>query len=209
MKIKICGITQEDNMHHAAALAPDYMGFIFYPPSPRDVSGKISTLPMGSLPGNIKKVAVLVNMPLQQAVNLVQSYRFDLVQLHGNESPGYCTAMRKNVPVIKAFSIKDSLPDDLRLYEECCDYFLFDTKTDKPGGSGMSFDHTVLNSYALDVPFFLSGGIRPEHAAHLKTIENPRLFALDVNSKFETSPGVKDVALLNTFIQKLKSTGVL
>jgi phosphoribosylanthranilate isomerase len=205
MKLKICGIAQQENMLEVAALGPDYMGFIFYPPSQRDVSEKIEHLSFSDIPAEIKKVAVLVDMPLQQAIRLVEKYGFDLVQLHGNESPGYCLEMKRHTMVIKVFRIMDRLPDNLGLYEDCCNYFLFDTKADKPGGTGLTFDHSVLKNYHLDILFFLGGGIGPEHADELLSLGHPMLYAIDINSRFEIKPGIKNITLLKEFINEIKA----
>ncbi|TVQ84832.1 MAG: phosphoribosylanthranilate isomerase [Bacteroidetes bacterium] len=203
VKIKICGITQTDNMLEIAALLPDYMGFIFFKNSPRDVSDKIDGLPLNGLPAAIKKVAVFVNIPLEDSENIIRKYAFDRVQLHGNESPDYCKSLQKIVPVIKAFGITDKLPDELAAYENCCDYFLFDTLGKNAGGTGTAFDHAILKNYTMSKPFFLAGGIGPEHLkddAFRKVTTHPSLYALDINSRFETSPGVKDVGLIEKFI---------
>jgi phosphoribosylanthranilate isomerase len=205
MKIKICGITQKENMLEVTALGPDYMGFIFYPPSPRDVSEKIEHLPIHDIPAKVKKVAVLVDMPLQQAIRLLDKYKFDAVQLHGVESPGYCLEMKRHTQVIKVFRIKESLPENMDLYEDCCNYILFDTQADKPGGTGLAFDHNVLKNYHLDIPFFLSGGIGPEHAEAVLSLDHPMLYAIDINSRFENKPGIKNISSLREFINKLKS----
>ncbi len=201
-KIKVCGITQESNMLKIAALSPDYLGFIFYKPSPRDVSHSIKQLPLHQLPPSIGKVAVMVNIPLDSALDIVETYGFDLVQLHGQEGPGYCSEMRKQRPVIKSFSIKEQLPENLDYYYHSCDYFLFDTQSQLPGGSGKSFDHSILQDYREDVPFFLSGGIGPGYENKKKPLRHPALHALDINSRFEVRPGVKDTALVKSFIDK-------
>ena len=209
VKIKVCGITQKQNMLKIAALKPDYMGFIFFENSPRDVSNKINGLPLSELPAAIKKVAVFVNKPLEDAENIIRRYGFDRVQLHGNESPEYCRKLQKTVPVIKAFGISDKLPDELASYENCCDYFLFDTKGKNAGGTGKAFDHAILKNYTMTKPFFLAGGIGPGHLQDgnfRKVITHPSLHAMDINSRFETSPGVKDVGLIERFIEGKRRT---
>lgn len=204
MKIKVCGNTQSANLTQVADLMPDYLGFIFYKPSPRDVSATICQLPLNEIPSQIQKVAVLVDMPLGEALQLIKKYGFDVVQLHGSESPEYCGEIKKDVPVIKAFPIINYLPKNIDLYEGICDYFLFDTKGDKPGGTGIAFDHTILNDYHGNTPFFVSGGIEPCHAGKLKTMGHKMLYAADINSKFETAPGVKNIELVRQFICELK-----
>jgi phosphoribosylanthranilate isomerase len=203
-KLKICGITEIANMLEVAALKPDFMGFIFYSPSPRDVSEKIEQLPLYELAKEIQKVAVMVNMPLEDAIETIEKYGFDMVQLHGQESPDYCLEIQKYAKVIKAFSVKDYLPRNLDEYENSCDYFLFDTKADKPGGTGLKFDHHILNQYKGTKSFFLSGGIGPEYELNNNTFVHPMLYAMDINSRFETAPGIKNVALIKQFIKKVK-----
>jgi phosphoribosylanthranilate isomerase len=203
-KLKVCGITQTANMLEIEALKPDYMGFIFYPPSPRDVSEKIKQLPLHDLAKDINKVAVMVNMPLGDAIETIEKYGFDMVQLHGQESPDYCLEIQKHTKVIKAFSVEDHLPRNLDEYTNCCDYFLFDTKADKPGGTGLKFDHHILNQYKGTKSFFLSGGIGPEYDLSKNTVVHPMLYALDINSRFESSPGIKNIALIKQFIKKVK-----
>jgi phosphoribosylanthranilate isomerase len=203
VKIKICGITQKDNMLEIAALLPDYMGFIFFENSPRDVSDRINELPLSKLPASIKKVAVFVNKPLEEAEKIIHKYGFDRVQLHGDESPEYCRKLQEIVPVINAFGITNKLPDELAAYENCCDNFLFDTLGKNAGGTGTTFEHDILKDYTMNKPFFLAGGIGPEHItndAFRKVITHPSLHALDINSRFETSPGIKDVGLIEMFI---------
>jgi len=203
LKIKICGITQADNMLEIAALLPDYMGFIFYEKSARDVSGKINELPLSKLPVSIKKVAVFVNKPIEEAEEIISRYGFDRVQLHGDESPEYCRKLQEIIPVIKAFGITNKLPDELAAYDNCCDYFLFDTRGKNAGGTGTTFNHNILKDYTMTKPFFLAGGIGPEHItndAFRKVITHPSLHALDINSRFETSPGIKDVSLIEKFL---------
>jgi len=195
-KLKICGITETQNMWDVAELNPDYMGFIFYTPSPRDVSEKIGSLPIQKLPDTIKKVAVLVNMTLDGALQVIELHGFDVVQLHGQETPEYCRKVQEKAQVIKAFSVKDQLPPNLDDYSQACNYFLFDTKADKPGGTGICFNHEILKQYDKNIPFFLSGGIGPEYFAGSDRLKHPRLYAWDINSRFESSPGIKNIELL-------------
>jgi phosphoribosylanthranilate isomerase len=183
-------------MWEVAALNPDFMGFIFFPPSPRDVSDKIASLPLHELPERIKKVAVLVDMPINDALNLIGRNEFDLVQLHGKETPDFCMKIKKKIPVIKAFSVKNDLPANLDDYTDVCDYFLFDTKADKPGGTGIRFNHDILKQYNKNVPFLLGGGIGPDYFKDSNRFEHPMLYAWDINSRFESSPGIKNIELL-------------
>jgi phosphoribosylanthranilate isomerase len=202
-KLKICGMKYADNLQEMAALKPDFLGFIFYPPSPRDVSRIIDTLTLHNLSESIKKVAVFVNMDIADATDIISRYNFDAVQLHGNETPDYCNALSKMVPVIKAFSVYDKMPDNINDYEESCDYFLFDTKTELPGGSGLAFDHQVLAGYKSSKPWFLSGGISSETDLTFAGKKIPIPFAIDINSRFEISPGIKNADQVKDFIHRI------
>ncbi len=206
--IKICGITRQKNMQDTATLQPAYLGFIFYTASPRDVSEKIKTLLLRKLPSTIKKVAVVVDKPMADVVELIDIHKFDLIQLHGNETPEYCAQLQKRAKVIKAFRVWDELPQGLNQYAHVCDFFLFDTKTDRPGGSGKSFHHDLLNEYNGAVPFFLSGGIGPDFDLSSPVMKHPMLHALDINSRFELQPGIKNIALIEQFIVKWRKTEI-
>lgn len=212
-RIKVCGITRKENIRQVAALQPDYMGFIFHGPSPRDVSELIDDLPLSEIPDSIKKVAVMVNKPLEKALSIVQRYAFDTVQLHGEESPEYCRKMGRKVKVIKAFGVDENLPGNFQEYLDCVDYFLFDTLSKKRGGTGIAFNHLLLKDYTFDKPYFLAGGIAPgfkldELIAHLAPTRegNKNLpFALDINSRFETGPGIKDLELVRQFMNRVRT----
>jgi len=204
VKIKVCGMTQNNNMLQIAALVPDYLGFIFYKPSSRDVSDTIDQLALDQLPRSIAKVAVMVNQPLDSALEIIKRYSFDMVQLHGSENPAYCEKLQKTIPVIKAFAVMNSLPENLNDYADSCSYFLFDTKADKPGGTGLSFDHSVLVDYNLKRAFFLSGGIGPDFTLDNPMLSHPQLHAIDINSRFETEPGLKNVVWTGEFLRKLQ-----
>ncbi len=205
MLIKVCGITNNRDIESISDLNPDYMGFIFYPPSPRDVSEKIARLSTASIPAGIKKVAVLVNESEERALEIIDKYGFEAVQLHGNEPPAYCSRLKKSCEVIKSFRIKERLPGLISQYEGKCDLFLMDTAADKPGGTGRKFDHSILNGYRYETPFLLSGGIGPEDADYICSIRLKAMAGVDVNSRFETSPGIKSAAELEKFIMKCKT----
>lgn len=200
LKLKICGMKK--NPLEVAALQPDYMGFIFWEPSQRYFKG---TLP--HLPHRIKKVGVFVDATLTKVLARIEDYQLLLVQLHGNESPEYCAAVKEKAPhvaVIKVFSIKDDFDFSiLASYEPVCDFFLFDTKGKLPGGNGYTFDWKVLKKYPSTKPFFLSGGIGPDQLGSIKVFldrpESKYCHALDVNSGFEIEPGWKDATLLADF----------
>ena len=192
------------NPIEVAQLHPDYLGFIFWEPSSRYFGGA-----MPQLPQSIKKVGVFVDAPLELVLEKVNHYGLDAVQLHGKESPQYCQALTTTgLEIIKVFSIKDDFDFSiLKEYEEVCDYFLFDTKGKLPGGNGYTFDWSVLEHYPSTKPFFLSGGIGLDSVEKLKEFLNSPAsrycFAIDVNSKFEIEPGLKDIPSLKAFTKSL------
>lgn len=203
MKIKVCGITRASDLEGLVSLGVDYAGFIFYGPSPRFAGNKLDGRTVRELGKNIGKVGVFVNADAEQIRQTVKDYGLDAVQLHGDEQVDFCADIRTSVPVIKAFRIQDALPDT-SLYQAASDYFLFDTAGKEYGGTGRQFNWQLLEDYGAEQPFFLSGGIGPDDADALRSWYHPSLFALDVNSRFELSPGVKDMEKLATFIQKIK-----
>jgi len=203
--IKVCG------MHHntleVAQLRPDYLGFIFWEPSKRFFK---ATMPQ--LPHSIKKVGVFVDSYIEEIVAKAEEYQLLLVQLHGKENVEFCTALKqklKHIKIIKVFSIKDNFNFSvLKPFESVCDYFLFDTKGKLPGGNGYTFSWEVLKNYPSTTPYFLSGGIGLEEIDKLndflKQPEAKYCHAIDVNSKFETAPGLKNVNKLKEFMKSIK-----
>jgi phosphoribosylanthranilate isomerase len=203
MKIKVCGLRDPENVKAITALAPDYMGFIFYGHSPRFV-GDMHTDSLNNIHSSIKKIAVFVNESAENIEKLIDKYGFDAIQLHGSESPEFCNSLRHKAQIIKAFGIDSNFNfDQLEAYTDKVDFFLFDTKTDIHGGSGKTFDWAIINKYMLDVPFFLSGGIGPENLEEVKNIRHPQFYGVDLNSKFETSPGIKNIAQLEKAFKSL------
>lgn len=204
MKVKVCGMKDAANIAEVAALEPDYMGFIFYERSPR-FAGTLDPAALGAVPAGTVRVGVFVDAPLEYIRNMCRKYSLDAVQLHGNESPAKCAELRREYAVIKAFGIScvEDM-DTVEEYEGTCDYFLFDTKTPLKGGSGEKFDHSTLSVYTGDTPFFLSGGIGPDDTVlHDKSL---KCCAVDVNSRFELAPGVKDADMLREFFNKIRKT---
>lgn len=192
------------NIKRLTELPIDFIGLIFHKKSPRYVDDLRQVNILNSFSGAKKKVGVFVNADMDHIVQMVSKYALDLIQLHGDESPDFCEELNKTAPVIKAFSITENFDfDQTKAYENKCDYFLFDTKTPQYGGSGLKFDWKILNEYSDKTPFFLSGGISWEDAERIKEIQHPRLYAIDINSKFETSPGLKDIELVEQFIKQL------
>jgi phosphoribosylanthranilate isomerase len=203
MKLKVCGMKYNDNIEAVAHLQPDYMGFIFYDKSARHFN---KTIPV--LTDTIKKVGVFVDEKLDMVSQIIRKFNLQTVQLHGNESPEYCMNL-KNVEVIKVFSIKDQFNFEiLRQYEEVCDYFLFDTKGKLPGGNGYTFNWNVLENYPSTKPYFLSGGIGLNEIEKIKLFkESPAskyCYAIDINSKFEIKPGLKNIEELEKFKHELQ-----
>ena len=196
MKIKICGLKHPDNIKSIMALAPDYVGFICYAPSPRYASD-LQTETLDLLPESIYKTAVFVNEQPETISKLIDTYNFDAVQLHGNEDPEFCSVLKDKVTVIKAFGLDENFDfESLNEFADSVDYFLFDTKTDKHGGSGITFDWTLLDNYKLDIPFFLSGGLSLDNLETVRSINHPQFYGVDLNSKFEIEPGLKDITKL-------------
>lgn len=187
------------NIAEVVALQPDYIGFIFYPGSKRFI-GDLDPSLIKNIPENIKATGVFVNEELEAVKTAIVTYHLKAVQLHGQESAAYCGALNGYTEVIKAFGIDESF--DFRTldeYQAHIDYFLFDTQTPDHGGSGKTFSWQLLENYKNEKPYFLSGGIGIDQLAELGKIKDERLHAIDVNSKFERSPGLKDTALLSTF----------
>ncbi|TXK51916.1 phosphoribosylanthranilate isomerase [Pontibacter qinzhouensis] len=204
MLVKVCGMREPENVQQIAAFHPAFMGFIFYPGS-RRFAGKAADLAfLKQLPDNIKRVGVFVNEQELEMKRLVKDLELDLVQLHGHEAPELCAAMQAaGVEVIKAFSVDDSFNfSELNAYTNCTDYFLFDTKGKEYGGNGITFDWQVLENYHLHKPYLLSGGLNLENIANISSISR-KPFALDINSGFETKPGLKDVEKVKILFEKL------
>jgi phosphoribosylanthranilate isomerase len=204
--IKICGMREADNIRDVLMLNPDFMGLIFYSKSPRYVESN-ETLKDIHFGKKIKKTGVFVNATEDEIMQKVTSYDLQAVQLHGTESVLLCQSLKnRGLTVIKAFQIHDAEDFGMTsMYGESVDYFLFDTKTKSYGGSGAKFDWDLLNSYCGDIPFFLSGGIGPDDAGVIREINHPYFKGIDLNSKFETVPAIKDYRLLQQFINQLKS----
>ncbi|MEM6524943.1 MAG: phosphoribosylanthranilate isomerase [Bacteroidota bacterium] len=203
LKVKVCGL--RDNITEVVGLEPDYIGFIFYSKSKR----YIEELPddvLKTLSDTIQKVGVFVDQELEEVMDKVERYRLDCVQLHGHESIAYCSSLKKklDIHVIKVFSGND-LPDSnvLDAYGEIIDYYLFDTRNESYGGTGQKFDWTAINGLKLKKPIFLSGGISVDDLDEIEE-SGIDIFAVDVNSKFETKPGLKDVSLIKRLLELRK-----
>ena len=199
--LKVCGMVEADNIRDVENLGVDMIGLIFYPKSPRC----IHELPE-YLPTRAKRVGVFVNETKENIFMYVDRFGLDYIQLHGDESPEYCRSLKLNgLRIIKAFSIsspKDLLP--ISAYHGYCDYFLFDTRTSNYGGSGKQFDWGILYRYNGTTPFLLSGGINSYSAKALKNYHHSRMIGTDINSRFETAPGIKDVERIKKFMDEIK-----
>lgn len=203
IKTKVCGLTRPEDLQAAASLGFDYAGMIFYEKSPRFAGEKLSSAEVKKCPG-IQKVGVFVNAAAAYILKQVEHYGLDLIQLHGNEPAETCAALRKKVPVMKAFRIRTR--EDLHkvaAYEPVCDLFLFDSPGKFYGGNGTVFQWDLLQHYEGTTPFFLSGGIGLHEVPALKMFDHPKWIGIDVNSRFETGPGVKDKATLKQFLWDL------
>lgn len=205
MMIKVCGMKYPDNIRNIARLKPDIMGLIFYDRSPRFVSKDISE-EITSLK-DIRKAGVFVNSDLELILNVSNRFQLDFIQLHGNESPGLCAEIsRHGYTVIKAFSIQENF--DFKLLEDYtahCDLFLFDTPSPGFGGSGKVFNWELLSNYKLKKGFLLSGGLKPENIPALREFKHPFLKGYDINSGFESKPGLKKFKNVKQFIDEIRS----
>lgn len=199
--IKVCGMTDGENIRQTEQLGVDFIGFIFYPRSPRFLFEMPTYLPVRS-----RRIGVFVNESKDNILMYADRFGLDYIQLHGNESPEYCHNLQAaGMKLIKAFSI--ATPRDLSsvsAYEGLCQYYLFDTKTPQYGGSGNQFDWTLLNRYTGNTPFLLSGGINQYSAVAIRNFHHPRIAGVDINSRFESSLGLKDIGRIQTFIRELR-----
>lgn len=193
------------NIAEVSSLSPDFMGFIFYPPSPR-YCGDMDPDVVRSLHSDIVAVAVTVDMTEREILSLVGRYGFRAIQLHGNESPGLCRRLRdRGLFVIKAIPVKDRDRLDIVMgYEDVADLLVLDTATASKGGSGKKFDWNILAEADIRTDFLLSGGIGAGDADAIAVLEHPHLAGIDLNSRFEVSPGLKDVAMLRSFLARLR-----
>ena len=192
---------ETENITEISALQPDYLGFIFWEKSKRNMT--LDAIP--ELPETIKKVGVFVDASIQEIAAKINQYQLDVIQLHGNESVIFCRNVKKlGVEVIKVFSMASTFNFSLvKEYVLAVDYFLFDTKGKLPGGNGVTFDWKILENYHCDTPYFLSGGIGTTEIDGLKEfLKSPaakKCYAIDVNSRFEKKPGIKNIIKLQKF----------
>ena len=200
MKWKVCGMREAKNISEVAALQPDYMGFILWDGSKRHCPNPQKT------PEGITKVGVFVDATFDEIEDAIEDYNLGAVQLHGNESPQQCSELQGKIQVIKAFGMGKGFDFDTLLdYLPYCDFFLFDTKGPMPGGNGTTFDWSILKNYPFDLPFFISGGIGLAEIDKINELRKTDLpvYAIDINSKFEIAPALKDAEELKKFKEKL------
>ncbi len=206
MKIKVCGMREAENIEAIAALAIDYMGFIFYEPSSRFVGEDFEERLCRMLPNHIKKVGVFVGAEKEYVLEKAAKYQLDFAQLHGGETPEYCETIKKTgLKIIKVFSVGEKFNFEmLKFYKKYSDFFLFDTKGEKHGGNGITFDWKILEAYNSEVPVFLSGGISLDNLQDIHKLARINIHAVDVNSKFEIAPALKNIDKVDTLIQYFK-----
>ncbi|WP_228450620.1 phosphoribosylanthranilate isomerase [Chryseolinea soli] len=204
IKLKICGMRDAENIQAVTALSPQYMGFIFYRKSPRFVGDDFV---MPAISPGIKKVGVFVNETTENILRIASRYDLTLIQLHGHETPEQCRDLKaKGLSVIKVFSVGEDFDwSTVQPYKSLADFFLFDTKGKYYGGNAQAFDWSLLQKYDQEIPFFLSGGLSPENIDDVDRLKGMNLYALDVNSGVEDSPGVKNASKIESVLEKLKS----
>lgn len=219
MNIKVCGITQMKQLNQLERLDIDFAGLNFYKGSPRFVGNKITGQELKDADLDIKVVAVFVNQEYDEIMNVIDNYGLEVIQLHGDETPYQCEQLSKHVEVIKTFRIANdeslSMDEIIMDYDDVCDYYLFDTASKGNaegnghlsngfGGTGLKFDWSKFKESKIEKPFFLAGGIGPEDVSVIKAIKHMDFYGVDINSKFETEPGVKDLARVMKFKLDLK-----
>jgi len=206
MYIKVCGLKYEENIQAIADLKPDYLGFIFYKKSPRYVANELSPIQLSNLDVNLKKAGVFVNEDLETIKQICSVFNIETIQLHGSESPAFCKQLKDlGFTIIKAFGMHEDFDfEEVNPYTPICDFFLFDTKSSVHGGSGNHFHWELLKKYHLSTPYFLSGGISLNDLEEIKKIKDDKLYAIDVNSRFELKPGFKDIQAIKSLIKKIR-----
>lgn len=210
MRIKVCGMTSTQQVQQLDEMGVEFAGFIFYPKSPRYVFKNMPATEIKRIKGNINKVGVFVNADADEVLRTVDVCGLYLVQLHGDESPRVCEKIANYVSVIKAFRISDHdhIEWKVRDYYDAVDMYMFDTEGAGYGGTGKKFNWELLKEQNIRKPFFLSGGITSDDAEKLKAFQKEEvakdLFAVDINSKFEVMPGVKDMEKVKGFVENLK-----
>jgi len=207
MQVKICGLKYPKNLLEVASLEPDFIGFIFYEKSKRFISRNVGYREISGIPKSVKKVGVFVNEHMEVLEMMARLYQLDYIQLHGDEGPSYCKELsEKGFKLIKAFGIESEVDNEfLKPYVPFCEYFLFDTKGMLRGGNGIKFNWSILDTYQLETPFILSGGIDLDDINAIQSISHDRLVAVDINSRFEKNPGLKNIQELKIFLKEVQT----
>ncbi len=213
MKIKVCGMTMMEQLKTLEEIGADYAGLIFYPRSPRYVlHAALKAEEVKSRFEKIKLVGVFVNEELDSVLEKIDTWGLDSIQLHGQESPAYCRELRNRISVIKAFrvGVDTEIAAAVEPYADAVDHFLFDTLGMQYGGTGQQFEWDLLLGAKIPQPYILSGGIGPDDAEKVRAFveKDSSAYALDLNSRFETDPGVKDLDLIDRFIKEVKTKTV-
>jgi phosphoribosylanthranilate isomerase len=210
IRVKVCGMRDPGNVKEIADAKPDFVGFIFYRRSLRYVGDETEKSLFTNVPNGIIRTGVFLNEENKTIANISNRTGLEAIQLHGNESPAACLELKSlGLTVVKTFQIGEDFNfENLEKYRSGCDYFLFDTKSPLHGGSGKKFDWGRLGEYSVEKPFFLSGGIGPEDVDAVKSVVNHGLYAVDINSRFEITPGIKDADKVRKFINDIKISQV-
>lgn len=222
MKVKVCGMRDGDNIRQVSEIGIDYIGMIFWEKSPRNVTmtpthagiipDTTQLVTDKETPSSYQRVGVFVDEMAQNIITRVVNFKLDVIQLHGHEEPTLIRNLRstidpdlrRGIQIWKAISIMDRNSVAIyKQYEDCVDAFVFDTKCTCVGGSGKQFDWSVLDGYDGEKPFLLSGGIGPDDAARIRDFKHPKMMGIDLNSRFEIEPGIKNVELLKQFLTQL------
>jgi len=205
MKIKVCGIADLEFIEQADSMDIDFIGFIFYTHSKRYLMTGLYNNQIKAISSHIKKVGVFVNETKEQIEKTATAYKLDFVQLHGDEDNDYTAELSKKYPIIKAFRINEEFDFDNTIpFEKYCQYFLFDTRGKLYGGTGEKFNWRLLEQYKGNTPFLLSGGISPIDYKEILKFKHSQFAGVDLNSGFETKPGIKDTKLLQNFINQIR-----
>ena len=208
--IKVCGMREPANIAAVAELCPDFLGFIFHRASPRYAGAVLRPELLRALPESVRKIGVFVDESPATILATLGSFGLDGAQLHGQEPPTQCAALRQHgVLVIKSFGVSTAVDwEAVRPYVGLCDYFLFDTHGPAPGGNGTAFDWEVLRSYPFPTPYLLAGGLSPDNVAAVAALQLPGLAGVDLNSRFETAPACKNLPRLTAAFAVLRETHV-
>ena len=207
MNIKVCGITSLKQLQQLDGLNIDFAGLNFYESSPRYVGENIDAETLIQADLDVRTVGIFVDDDYETVMEKVEKYELHMVQLHGSESPELCKELSADTEVVKVFAIDDNVKDIDELvapYDAVCDYYLFDTASEAKGGSGKKFNWNLLSKAKIEKPFFISGGIATSDAVALKNFKHPDFYGVDINSKFEKSAGVKDMAAVLEFKLAIK-----